>query len=296
MAFGLMLRRKHGVWDNPLGMIFAPGKYRQARAERKEIDERVRKAAAMLGIEPLLERRPRALSGGQRQRVAVGRAIVREPKAYLFDEPLSNLDAKLRIEMRAEIKRLHRNVNTTTIYVTHDQEEAMTLGDRVVVMRDGIIHQCATPFEVYEHPVDRFVAGFLGTPPMNFLEGRLVGSKGKLVFDEGDHQLPLCAAHQQRVAEYADRPVTLGIRPEAMTIAAGDAPAALAVHIDVVEPLGDRMDVFTSTPRHGHLVCRIDARTKIKENEPARIAIDMDRVHIFEPGATGKNISLAEEN
>src|SRR5690606_34398011 len=152
---------------------------------RGEIDEKVRSAARMLGIEPLLDRKPRELSGGQRQRVAVGRAIVRTPKAFLFDEPLSNLDAKLRVEMRAELKKLHRRLATTTIYVTHDQEEAMTLGDRVVVMKDGVIHQCASPLEVYEQPANRFVASFVGTPPMNFLDGRVFSENGHLYFDEG---------------------------------------------------------------------------------------------------------------
>ncbi len=155
---------------------------------KDEIDTRVREAARILNIEPLLDRKPKALSGGQRQRVAVGRAIVRQPKAFLFDEPLSNLDAKLRVEMRAELKRLHQRLKTTTIYVTHDQEEAMTLGDRIVVMKDGFVQQCGSPLEIYERPVNRFVAGFVGTPPMNFLKGRLVAENGGIVFDEGSIQ------------------------------------------------------------------------------------------------------------
>jgi len=157
MAFGLKLRR----------------------IPKEEIRQRVSHAAGILGIEELLDRKPSALSGGQRQRVAVGRAIVRDPKAFLFDEPLSNLDAKLRVETRAELKGLHRRLQTTTVYVTHDQEEAMTLGDRIVVMYEGVVHQCDPPLEVYERPVNRFVAGFVGTPPMNFLDGRLAGSDGR---------------------------------------------------------------------------------------------------------------------
>src|SRR6478752_5687355 len=149
------------------------------------IDEKVQRAAKVLMITHLLERKPKALSGGQRQRVALGRAIVRDPKCFLFDEPLSNLDAKLRVEMRAEIKRLHMDLRSTTIYVTHDQEEAMTLGDRVVVMKDGVIQQCGAPLDVYHHPANRFVAGFVGTPPMNFFEGSIVDEGGKLWFDEG---------------------------------------------------------------------------------------------------------------
>src|SRR5206468_10455201 len=151
---------------------------------KAEIDARVKRAAALLHIEPYLDRKPKELSGGQRQRVALGRAIVRNPKAFLFDEPLSNLDAKLRVETRAEIKKLHLRLQTTTIYVTHDQEEAMTLGDRIVVMKDGVIQQCASPLEVYDRPVNRFVAGFVGTPPMNFLNGRveIAGATADFVF------------------------------------------------------------------------------------------------------------------
>ncbi len=294
MAFGLMLRRRHGAWDNPLGLLFGGAKYKRAREERKEIDQRVRAAAEMLGIEELLNRRPKALSGGQRQRVALGRAIVREPQAFLFDEPLSNLDAKLRIEMRAELKRLHRRVQTTTIYVTHDQEEAMTLGDRVVVMKDGLIYQAGTPFEVYECPADRFVAGFVGTPPMNFLEGRLVRDGDKLVFDEGDNRLTLCDAHQQRLASFVDQPLILGVRPEMFTPAKDAKPGTtLSVAIDVVEPLGERMDVYVSTKRHGHIVCRIDARLPAQEGASATFAVDTERVHFFEPGDEGRNVSLA---
>jgi multiple sugar transport system ATP-binding protein len=296
MAFGLMLRREHGAWDNPLGMVFGGAKYKQARAERREIDRRVRSAATMLGIEDLLHRRPKALSGGQRQRVAVGRAIVREPQAFLFDEPLSNLDAKLRIEMRAELKRLHRRVQTTTIYVTHDQEEAMTLGDRVVVMKDGVIHQCGTPFDVYERPVNRFVAGFVGTPPMNFFEGRIARDGNQLVFDEGDNRLTLCPAHQQRLSAFADRPLIMGVRPETLSLATDAAPGTtMSIHVDVVEPLGERMDVVASTKRHDHIVCRIDARTPINEATTVDMRVDMERVHFFEPDAAGRNVSLVTD-
>jgi len=292
MAFGLMLRRRHAAWDNPLALLFSPRRYRLARDERREIDRRVRSAAAMLGIEELLHRRPKALSGGQRQRVALGRAIVREPKAFLFDEPLSNLDARLRIEMRAELKRLHRRVQTTTIYVTHDQEEAMTLGDRVVVMKDGVVHQVGTPFEVYEYPVNRFVAGFVGTPPMNFLAGRVVRDGDRLVFDEGANRLPLCAAHQQRLAGLVERPVIMGVRPEMLRPACDASGAVLNLHLDVVEPLGERMDVFGSTPRHAHIVCRIDARHRLAEGTQVAMEVDMGRVHFFEPGECGRNLGL----
>ena len=184
----------------------------------REIDRRVRHAAEVLGIEELLDRKPKALSGGQRQRVAVGRAIVRQPAAFLFDEPLSNLDAKLRVEMRAELKRLHRRLQTTTIYVTHDQEEAMTLGDRIVVMKDGQVQQCGPPLEVYDRPANRFVAGFVGTPPMNFFEGRLAGKDGGVYFDEGTASLLLPDELSGALASAgrADGEAVLGVRPEAL--------------------------------------------------------------------------------
>jgi multiple sugar transport system ATP-binding protein len=293
MAFGLLLRRRYAAWDNPLGFLLAHGWWKQARDERHEIDRKVREAAEILGITPLLERRPKALSGGQRQRVAVGRAIVRDPKAYLFDEPLSNLDAKLRIGMRAEIKRLHRRVQTTTVYVTHDQEEAMTLGDRVVVMKDGIIHQCASPFDVYERPTNRFVAGFVGTPPMNFLAGKIERAGEQLFFDDGEHRLAIAAAHREKLAPFAGQPITLGVRPESLRPANGTpAERTLKVHVTVVEPLGDRQDVYCSTPQHDHLICRIDARTRMAENAPATMEVEMEHVHFFEAVEDGRNLTL----
>jgi len=292
MAFSLMLRRRHGVWDNLLARIVAPGKYRAARDERIAIEQRVRQTAAMLGIEGLLNRRPKELSGGQRQRVAVGRAIVREPVAYLFDEPLSNLDAKLRVEMRAELKRLHRRVQTTTIYVTHDQEEAMTLGDRVVVMKDGVIQQCDTPFNVYEHPVNRFVAGFVGTPPMNFLSGRITRNGEGLVFDDGESRLPIPPRVAEKLAAHADKPVTMGARPDTLTPAWDGAPAVLRVDVSVVEPLGDRMDVHCSTPKHPKLTCRIDGRTPLREGGTETFAVDMERAHFFDTGGEERNLTL----
>ncbi len=183
---------------------------------RKQIDQRVRDAARVLGIEDLLDRKPKALSGGQRQRVAVGRAIVRQPKSFLFDEPLSNLDAKLRVEMRAELKRLHQRLQTTTIYVTHDQEEAMTLGDRIVVMKDGLIQQCGTPLEVYSRPARRFVGGFVGTPPMNFLNGRLSARDGRVFFDIDGCGLALTEEHARNLAQWVGKEAVLGVRPEAV--------------------------------------------------------------------------------
>ncbi|MFQ5411693.1 MAG: ABC transporter ATP-binding protein [Phycisphaerae bacterium] len=290
MAFGLRLRRRE------LGL------------SRADIDKKVREAAVVLGIEDLLHRRPKALSGGQRQRVAVGRAIVRNPRVFLFDEPLSNLDAKLRVEMRSEIKRLQRRFRTTTIYVTHDQEEAMTLGDRVVVMKDGIVHQCATPLEVYDCPANRFVASFIGTPPMSFLEGRIIERDGRLVFGAGSIRIPLPDRFYGRLANHVDCESALGIRPDAYSpveTPAGGAPPAddnnrdrarLRVRITLVEPLGDRKDLYMTTAARKMLVGRVDARVPLTEGQALEMFIDMSRVHVFEPGDEGVNLTAARED
>ena len=262
------------------------------------ISEKVRRAAEKLGITQLLDKRPRQLSGGQRQRVALGRAIVRDPQCFLFDEPLSNLDAKLRVEMRAEIKRLHLELGSTTVYVTHDQEEAITLGDRVVVMKDGVVHQCAGPLEIYHRPANRFVAGFLGTPPMNFFTGRLVDQAGRLFFDEGTAKLPVPAwaapALRERVA--ANPELVMGVRPEALILPrSGDsaAPAALSVPMKLwlLQPLGAKMDVYLSTTRHERIVAHVDARTGLSVGATLPVAIDMDHVHFFEPGEAGRTLA-----
>ncbi len=300
MAFGLMLRRRHGGWDNPAGWLMSRNRFRQARQERREIEQRVQDAARMLGIQNLLNRRPKALSGGQRQRVAVGRAIVRDPKAFLFDEPLSNLDAKLRVEMRGELKKLHRRLQTTTIYVTHDQEEAMTLGDRVVVMKDGVIQQSAPPLEVYQRPANRFVAGFVGIPPMNFFDGRLVREDEKLLFRSAAASLAVPPAIADRLSGFVgDRPITMGIRPENLSPQrrsplSDPRSAGLEVRVSVVEPLGDRMDISAVTEDGHPIICRTDARPDIKEGENLYMQIDMDRVHFFESEGDGRNVSLAD--
>lgn len=274
MAFGLKLRRVPKV----------------------EIDQKVRQAATMLGIADLLERKPKQLSGGQRQRVAVGRAIVREPKAFLFDEPLSNLDAKLRVEMRAELKRLHRRLQTTTVYVTHDQEEAMTLGDRIVVMKDGVVQQVADPLTIYEKPVNRFVAGFIGTPPMNFLTGKIALADGRVYFDEGACRILLPDRHVSCLAAYDQQPMVLGIRPENLSFRPEESWAdkrnALAVRVSVVEPLGDRMDVYVATRTHDKIVCRVDAHTRLREGQELPLFVDVESVHVFQPGETGMNVTL----
>ena len=274
MAFGLKLRR----------------------VPQHEIDARVRTAAKLLAIEDLLERKPRQLSGGERQRVAVGRAIVRTPQAFLFDEPLSNLDAKHRVEMRAELKKLHRRLATTTLYVTHDQEEAMTLGDRVVVMKDGVVQQCAPPLEVYDSPANRFVAGFVGTPPMNFFSGRVVRQNGHLYFDEGAGRLKLSHRFDGCLAGREGRPMVLGVRPETLSPTAtgrfSGEDNVLNTTITVVEPLGDKMDVYVQTPAHEQVVCRVEADRGLSEGMRLSLHVDMERVHIFEPGEEGVNVSL----
>jgi multiple sugar transport system ATP-binding protein len=262
---------------------------------RREIDERVRQAARTLGIEGLLERKPKALSGGQRQRVAVGRAIVRQPKVFLFDEPLSNLDAKLRVEMRAELKRLHHDIRTTTVYVTHDQEEAMTLGDRIVVMKDGVIQQVGTPFDVYSRPANRFVAGFVGTPPMNFLDGRLAEGDGALWFEEGSFRLRLDAAMAGALRPHAGSGVVLGVRPEALSLTPegrfAGAHNRIPARIMVLEPLGEKMDAHLGAGRH-RVVARVDADNRMREDAEVSVCADMRRVHVFTPGEPGPNLSL----
>ncbi len=277
MAFGLQLRR------------------RELKLTKADIDNKVRETAAMLGITDLLDRKPRALSGGQRQRVAVGRAIVRRPQVFLFDEPLSNLDAKLRVEMRSEIKRLQRRLATTTIYVTHDQEEAMTLGDRVVVMKDGVIHQIAPPLEIYERPANRFVAGFIGMPPMNFIDGRLVRRDGGLSVQVGGDRLPLAKSQESAVSAWVDHEVVLGVRPDALSVTGGPATngsiGRLGVRIALVEPLGDRKDVYMMTSGNVSLVARVESRADVAEGREMSVNIDMNRVHVFEQGETGLNVT-----
>jgi multiple sugar transport system ATP-binding protein len=287
MAFGLTMQRRK------LGLT------------KEQIRSRVLEAAKILGIEEYLERKPKALSGGQRQRVAVGRAIVRNPKAFLFDEPLSNLDAKLRVETRAQIKRLHLQLQTTTIYVTHDQEEAMTLGDRIVVMKDGIIQQCAPPLQVYDQPVNRFVASFVGTPPMNFLEGRL--EKGLFLFgDESRTQkirLPerMLAVTRQREGQA----IVLGVRPEGLCPSNEGKFAwegnSFDAKVNVVEPLGDKVDLSLEAngpASHRHMVCRADAHQfgKTVIGGIIKVYMDLGRVHLFEPGDNGVNITLTRES
>lgn len=274
------------------------------RVPSAEIQEKVARAARMLGIEHLLGRKPKALSGGERQRVAVGRAIVRTPRAFLFDEPLSNLDARLRIQMRSELKKLHRELKTTAIYVTHDQEEAMTLGDRIAVMKGGIVQQCASPVEVYERPANRFVAGFVGIPPMNFFAGKVVQADGRLRFDTGFGLLDVTDALGNAVRRHSGQEFVLGARPEVLALhsdgggaaagrtASGGTACGLAMKITVIEVLGSDKDVYLETPLGGQVVARVPVATPVSEGSSVLVGFDAARVHLFEAGETGVNVGL----
>ena len=276
------------VYDN---MAFA---LKLRNTSKAIIDEKVQRAAKVLMITHLLERKPKALSGGQRQRVALGRAIVRDPKCFLFDEPLSNLDAKLRVEMRAEIKQITMSLNATTVYVTHDQEEAMTLGDRVVVMKDGITQQVASALEIYNHPVNRFVASFLGSPPMNFFTGKLVEETGKLFFDEGSGKLPIPDWASAELRPRVGQELVMGVRPEAMADKAHarfvTEDNMLDMKVTLVQPLGHKMDVYLSTPSHPRSVAQIDSSTGVRPGDAMPVYFDMARVHFFELGENGKKL------
>jgi multiple sugar transport system ATP-binding protein len=263
---------------------------------RDAVRRRVDRAATILGIGHLLDRKPKTLSGGQRQRVAVGRAIVREPKCFLFDEPLSNLDAKLRVEMRAEIKRIHLDLRSTTIYVTHDQEEAMTLGDRVVVMKDGLIQQCGAPLEVYQRPANRFVAGFVGMPPMNFFDGAIAAENDALWFDEGTGRIAVPAWAEPVLRPRVGSRVAMGVRPQAIADTphggAGDR-SSLEMKVRVVEFLGEKMEVYLSTAKHSHVIAHVDAHPGIVPNETIKMYLDPTRLQFFDADPAGRALASA---
>ncbi|NQT22962.1 MAG: sn-glycerol-3-phosphate ABC transporter ATP-binding protein UgpC [Candidatus Omnitrophica bacterium] len=252
---------------------------------RKEIDARVKDAAIILGLDKLLKRKPRELSGGQRQRVAVGRAIVRKPIAFLFDEPLSNLDAKLRVQMRTEIHRLHIKLQTTMIYVTHDQTEAMTLGQRIVIMNDGIIQQQADPITVYDKPINKFVAGFIGTPPMNLLNGKIIKKDGKFYFDEGRIRVKLVDEMVPKMSTYVDKEVIFGIRSEDIydKLFVSEAPPENVVTLacEVVEPMGSEVYLYLSTGKHS-LIARVGGHNRPQINQDMDLVFDMNKIHFFD--------------
>jgi multiple sugar transport system ATP-binding protein len=264
---------------------------------RAEIDRRVGEAAAILGLTDYLDRKPAALSGGQRQRVALGRAIVRQPQVFLFDEPLSNLDARMRVQMRAELARLHRQLRATMIYVTHDQVEAMTLGDRVVVMNEGVVQQVDAPLDLYDRPANRFVAGFIGSPPMNLIEGELASHGRDLHFAAGALRLTL-ADWQRRALEASGlKRVTLGIRPEHIDVVAGPAPtpgrAAIEGIVDVVEPMGAETYLYFNAGE-------VQLRARVAPHAPLAPAgapqpfwLALDHAHWFHP-ETGRRVPALE--
>ena len=255
---------------------------------KNEIDRRVKEAAKLLGIENLLDRKPKALSGGQRQRVAVGRAIVREPKVFLMDEPLSNLDAKLRVQMRAELSKLHNRLQTTIIYVTHDQTEAMTMGDRIVVMKDGHIYQVGAPLEIYNHPNNVFVAGFIGSPAMNFLDVILKKEGDSYVVDAKNFKVQIPAekaASIKNIDKYAGKQVILGIRPEDIedaSVLSSDTKFALVeADVDVTEPMGAEVFVYFSSGENT-FIARLDATTTAKDGSKLKVGFDMSKIHLFD--------------
>ena len=265
------------------------------RFKRAEIDRRVAWAAGMLGIEELLRRKPKELSGGQRQRVAVGRAIVRRPKAYLFDEPLSNLDARLRLATRAELKRLHQRLGTTTLYVTHDQEEAMTLGDHVAVMDRGRLQQSDAPLAVYNRPANRFVAGFLGMPPMNFLDGALRAEGGEMWFEGAGVRLRIEKRKAPRLEKHLGEPVVLGIRPEAIEpCSPTEGNEDLRLAVGVVEPVGSLADVYASTTDGTSMVARVRADHGLSPGDRFSARVDPAGIHVFEQGEYGVNLTRSE--
>jgi multiple sugar transport system ATP-binding protein len=270
MAFGLKLRR----------------------TPKPEIERRVREAARILGIEELLDRKPRQLSGGQRQRVAVGRAIVRQPEVFLFDEPLSNLDAKLRVQMRSELIKLHYQLEATMIYVTHDQVEAMTMGDRIVIMNNGEIQQVGAPMEVYDQPINMFVAGFIGSPAMNFFQGKLTAQNSDLFVDLGKFTVKLPKSQINRFGNRVNQRVVFGIRPENISDreeAGEHQQERVPAKVNVVEPLGSEVIVELSAGDHT-FVGRLDPTTTARPMHEMAVYFDMGRFHLFD-AETGINLT-----
>ena len=265
---------------------------------KAEINQRVKEAAEILGIQNLLQRKPRELSGGQRQRVAVGRSIVRKPAVFLFDEPLSNLDAKLRGQMRTELSKLHDQLNTTIIYVTHDQVEAMTMGTIIVIMNDGVVNQMGAPMEIYNYPVNKFVGGFIGNPGMNFIDAKIISRDVNLYVDTESFQLLIPAEKQPYLQDKVGREVILGIRPEHIEDAAFPDNTAVTdsfkAVVEVVETLGAEIQLDVVSGEHG-LVARVDPRTKAKRHQEISMAVDMEKIHIFDMAAPNNRIKTEDQ-
>ncbi|MHC4693108.1 MAG: ABC transporter ATP-binding protein [Planctomycetota bacterium] len=264
---------------------------------KEEINRNVKKVSKLLGIEHLLSRKPKALSGGERQRVAVGRAIVRSPKVFLFDEPLSNLDTGLRGATRAELKALHQKLQITSIYVTHDQTESMTLGDRICVIYNGIIQQTASPIEIYERPINKFVAGFFGSPPMNFFAGRVKFNGDIPCFVIGNDTITLPPRLKTVLVDYSDRKMTMGIRPESLSISkfSNQVDNTIGATVGIVEPLGNRVDIYLTNKTGTKFIAYTDPNTDINVQDVIKVHIDSNKIHIFESGEVGKNIALSDD-
>ena len=274
------------------------------RMPKNEIKERVMEAAKILNIESLLDKKPKLLSGGQRQRVAVGRAIVRKPKVFLFDEPLSNLDAKLRVVMRAELSILHRKLETTMIYVTHDQVEAMTMADRIVVMKDGFIQQIDDPYNLYNNPNNKFVAGFIGSPPMNFIMTTVKEKDGNITVTNGSFELTPNKNQQEKLKKYKDRKVYFGIRPEDMYVRKSDSTYKNFINaiVQVIEPLGSEINLYVnmegdSYEGAGNLqkIVKIGPNERLQPEENIQLDIDIDKCHFFETEITTQPNGNKEE-
>jgi multiple sugar transport system ATP-binding protein len=256
---------------------------RNKKTSEAEIKAAIDRAAGMLGLHELLRRKPKQLSGGQQQRVALGRCIVRNPQVFLFDEPLSNLDAKLRAQMRIEIKRLHAAIPTTSVFVTHDQVEAMTLGDRVVIMREGRIQQIGTPLAVYGKPANKFVAGFIGAPAMNFIDVTVHGEADATVVEAAGLRLTVSAADARALAAYSGRRVILGVRPEHLVLGNGAPDASFDARVEVVEQLGSEILLETRVGNHSVTVARVAAETPIARGDQVRLSAQPGRLHFFDP-------------
>lgn len=269
------------VYDN---MAFA---LKLRKAPKDEIDKKVKDAAKRLDIEHLLDRKPKALSGGQRQRVALGRAIVREPKVFLMDEPLSNLDAKLRVQMRTEISKLYQNLQTTFIYVTHDQVEALTMGTRIVVMKDGIIQQVDTPLNIYNTPVNLFVAGFIGSPQMNLVNGTVKEKDGKIYcnFEENSILLPEKKAKILKDKGYVNKEVSFGMRPEHLDdneeLVASNPSATLTGYVEVVERMGAESYIYFKSGKN-NMTARVDGSTKFEPKDKIKLFVENENIHVFD--------------
>ena len=300
MAFGLELRYGGGCPARFCRRLFRPAAAARLAAKREGIRDRVRQAAGILGIDHLLDRMPRQLSGGERQRVALGRAIVRQPAAFLFDEPLSNLDAKLRVQMRRELKRLHQQLQATMVYVTHDQVEALTLGDLIVVMNHGIVQQFGPPMDVYDRPKNRFVAGFIGTPLMNFVEGKLLQLDQRVEFAGGGVTAVFDVDESGPLKRYVNCDVVFGVRPEDVDVimdkSQPDGRSVTPAAVSVVEALGDstilHLEVAPAKDEENGsttLRCKTEARLKLRPGDAVNIVFRTRRAHLFSPDS-GENV------